>query len=143
MTRNLIYTLDFEERSEELEQDISFVPTESLRERYFGNYWEGKSNSHYNEIWQHDIDGDQDRSPGEEHFDDVETPEKVLNRAVSLLQEIESKYTNKLIILVSHGDTLQILQTGFVGVHPRRQRTLPHLNTAEVRHLSTTSKTGQ
>jgi hypothetical protein len=36
---------------------------------------------------------------------------------------------------VSHGDTLQILQAGFLRMSPSRHRSLPHLAPAEIRQL--------
>lgn len=41
------------------------------------------------------------------------------------------------VLLVSHGDVLQILQTYTGGTDPRLHRQLPHLNTGEVRQLAT------
>ena len=73
----------------------------------------------------------------------MELTESVLKRAMAVISEAEQKYQNKLVIMVAHGDVLQILQTAFMGVHPRKHRALPHMNTAELRHMSTTSKTGQ
>lgn len=40
------------------------------------------------------------------------------------------------VILVAHGDVLQILQTAFEGVDPREHRSLPHLPNAELRWLN-------
>ena len=39
------------------------------------------------------------------------------------------------ILLVSHGDTLQILQAGFLRMDPSSHRRLPHLDTAQIREL--------
>jgi hypothetical protein len=39
------------------------------------------------------------------------------------------------VALVSHGDTLQILQAAFAGVAPNLHRSLPHLKNCEVRPL--------
>jgi broad specificity phosphatase PhoE len=38
-------------------------------------------------------------------------------------------------VLVSHGDTLQILQAAFLRMSPTRHRSLPGLETAEIRRL--------
>jgi len=47
-----------------------------------------------------------------------------------------SSVCNTVIILVAHGDVLQILQTGFEKMDGSRHRThLPHLETAVPRHL--------
>ena len=39
------------------------------------------------------------------------------------------------ILLVSHGDTLQILEAGFLRMDPSAHRQLPHLDTAQIREL--------
>ena len=41
-----------------------------------------------------------------------------------------------MVVLVAHGDVLQILQTRFACVDPRTHRSLPHLETAPLRSLS-------
>ena len=40
-----------------------------------------------------------------------------------------------LVLLVAHGDVLQILQSGFAGRDPREHRSLAHLPTATLRAL--------
>jgi broad specificity phosphatase PhoE len=40
-----------------------------------------------------------------------------------------------MVVLVSHGDVLQILQTAFEGLDPSKHRSIPHLPTAELRQL--------
>jgi probable phosphoglycerate mutase len=48
----------------------------------------------------------------------------------------QSADTHKDILLVSHGDTLQILQTGLAKMSLTKHRELPHLETAEIRQLA-------
>ncbi len=43
---------------------------------------------------------------------------------------------NETILLVSHGDILQILQTAFAGIRSGLHRTLPHLETAQLKRLN-------
>lgn len=50
--------------------------------------------------------------------------------------DLESAYNDKDILLVSHGDASQVLQTGFQKVDPRQHRSLQHLETAEIRQLT-------
>ncbi len=103
--------------------------TPKLRERFFGT-WDGTSSSNYQNVWDDDI-YDADNSNNS-----VESIESVLNRVTKLIDELENMYTGKNIILVSHGDTLQILQTAFAGVAPSTHRSLAHLGTAEIRALN-------
>ena len=56
-------------------------------------------------------------------------------RFVSELEEHHADYEPALILLVSHGDLLQILQTGFERMDPRGHRALPHLDPCEVRQV--------
>jgi len=103
--------------------------TELLRERRFGD-WERTPNSNYARVWKLDKDD-------ANHTDDnVESVNSVLERATRLIVELEEKYSNKDILLISHGDTLQILQTGFQKVPPTEHRSLTHLETAEIRPVA-------
>jgi broad specificity phosphatase PhoE len=102
--------------------------TEALRERRFGD-WEGSSTSNYELVWAADkLDVD--------HSDNnVEPVSAVLGRATALIIELEATYSDSDILLVSHGDTLQILQTAFRKMSPAEHRSVPHLETAEIRRL--------
>ncbi len=99
-----------------------------LRERYFG-HWDGMSAEHYQGILQRDHITEQRADDG------VESPETVLQRGIKVLERLEQKYQDHVILLVSHGDILQILCTRFVGKSPRQHRSLPHHETAEIRWL--------
>jgi broad specificity phosphatase PhoE len=104
------------------------VIAEALRERRFGQ-WEGSTAGNYAHIWAAD-----QADPG--HADGgVEAAAAVLDRATAFVTELERRHRDRTILLVSHGDTLQILQAGFLGVDPSRHRSLPHLATAEIRRL--------
>lgn len=102
--------------------------TELLRERYFGN-WEKTHNSNYPIVWKHD------ESDADHTTDNVESPNSVQERATRLIIDLENNYTDRDILLVSHGDILQILQTGFQKISPTAHRSLIHLQTAEVRQV--------
>jgi len=54
----------------------------------------------------------------------------------SLINEIEKKHSNKKIILISHGDSLQILIAGFNNIPVNNHRQIKHLNYAEIRKLN-------
>jgi broad specificity phosphatase PhoE len=100
---------------------------EALRERSFG-HWEGSSTDHYARVWAAD-------EAGSDQADGVEPVEAVLGRTTALVADLERRYRGRHILLVSHGDSLQILQTGFLRMSPAAHRSLPGLQTAEIRRL--------
>lgn len=102
-----------------------------MRERFFGNY-EGKSNTNYDLVWI------EDAKDASHTIEGVESVVSVAARAQSLIDELEQKFENHVIVLVSHGDTLQIMQAQCFtqGKYTVSQhRSLPHLNTCELRNL--------
>lgn len=102
--------------------------TAALRERGFGD-WEGMGCENYATVWAADK-----TSP--DHADGhVEPVSAVLARATALITELEQRYSGRDILLVSHGDTLQILQTGFSRMNPGQHRELPHFEPAEIRRF--------
>jgi broad specificity phosphatase PhoE len=58
-----------------------------------------------------------------------------LDRATALIRDLEREHSGQVILLVSHGDTLQIMQAGFARMDAGEHRRLAHLATAEVRRL--------
>ncbi|MDC7223270.1 MAG: histidine phosphatase family protein [Spirochaetales bacterium] len=100
-----------------------------LRERFFGDY-DGKDNSHYERIWEKDVKN------GHNKEGNVESPEEVRHRVSRLVMELEERFHDRDIILVSHGDALQIGQTWFEQRDSREHRDLAHLETGEVRRLA-------
>ncbi len=102
---------------------------EKLRERFFGQL-DGQPDSRYGEVWLADA-----LDPTHCSFD-VESAESVVSRAVSLVLELESRYRRQVVLLVAHGDVLQLLQTAFRRVSPATHRELPALQVAEIRLLS-------
>jgi len=105
------------------------ILTPKLRERYFGN-WEKQHNRHYEDVWNDDL-----FDPNHKN-NEVESTAEVLDRTTNLINNLEEQFLGKKILLVSHGDALQILQTGFEKVDSSKHRSLPHLNVAEIRELS-------
>lgn len=101
----------------------------ALRERNFGDLEHGP-NSHYDAVWVYDSD-----NAAHTEFN-VESVHAVSNRATTAILKLEKLYQGRTILLVSHGDTLQILQTAFERVDPHRHRSLRHLQTAEIRRLT-------
>jgi glucosyl-3-phosphoglycerate phosphatase len=103
------------------------VIAEPLRERCFGD-WEGSPVINYARVWTAD-DG------GAGHDAKVEPATAVLDRTTALIVELDAQYSGRDILLVSHGDTLQILQAGFLRMAPAKHRSVPQLATAEIRPL--------
>jgi probable phosphoglycerate mutase len=100
----------------------------NLRERNFGK-WEKTGNENYSRVWE------DDKIDSSHKNNSVESTEEVLKRTTKLILELEQKFKDKNILLVSHGDALQILQTGFLKTSPSKHREVQHLNTAEIREL--------
>ena len=98
-----------------------------LCERNFGT-WELKPNSCYAEIWARDARN--------ESADGVEPVSNVEQRVTSLVARLDRIYSGQTILLVSHGDPLQILQSAFKKMAASMHRTIPHLETAEIRELT-------
>jgi probable phosphoglycerate mutase len=104
--------------------DVVIAP--ALRERCFGD-WEGTPTANYRKVWAADEAG--------HAADGVEPAFAVLDRVSAFIVDLEGRHSGRDILLVSHGDTLQILQAGFARMDPARHRRLPHLETAEIRRL--------
>ena len=101
---------------------------EALRERCFGA-WEGSATDNYARVWA------ADESDSPQAGDGVEPTTVVLDRTTALIVDLERRYSGRHILLVSHGDTLQILQAGFLRMSPASHRSLPALQIAEIRQL--------
>jgi len=109
-----------------IEGNIHF--DDRLRERWFGDF-ERTHNSNYQKVWDEDI-----KDATHKNFN-TESPQEVQERTVSLIDDLENKYKGKKILLVSHGDALQILQTAFLNKSAKEHRQLPHLHTGEIKEL--------
>jgi glucosyl-3-phosphoglycerate phosphatase len=131
----IIFSSDFARAKEtaEILRDIleadEVILTPKLRERFFGD-WENKSNKHYQDVWDDDVKDPKHTS------NSVESTSDVLDRTTRLIADLESKHAGKKIVLVSHGDALQILQTAFENVSSGEHRSLSHLETAEIREIT-------
>ncbi|KAF9182790.1 hypothetical protein BGZ51_004444 [Haplosporangium sp. Z 767] len=118
-----------------------------LRERFFGEFeMKTPSDDLYAQVWREDA-----LSPFHEKFQ-VESVAMVTKRMTDVIRlnetmdkerrrkaEDSSRTTEQQqswIIIVSHGDSLQILQTAMRGWSGDRHRQLEHLNTAEWRHVA-------
>lgn len=99
-----------------------------LRERNFGEL-ELSSDSGYEDVW-----GEDAVNPDSNHRG-VESVNEVMSRVTSVVTEYEDQYSKATILLVSHGDALQILQTAFARMEGSAHRQLDHLHTAQIRQL--------
>lgn len=133
-SKAILYSSDFKRTLETAEIFRTLYPGEviedtRLRERSFGKL-ELKSTDHYETIWEHDKNS-------EMHcFAECETLFDLKNRLLELIESIESTAQQRVIVLVSHGDCLQVLQTIFDGISARKHRTIPHLEPGELRQLN-------
>ncbi|CAA7042420.1 unnamed protein product [Microthlaspi erraticum] len=87
---------------------------EALRERYFGPTFELKSHDKYEEIWALDEKDPFQRPQGGESVDDV------VSRLTVAMELMEAEYQRCAILVVSHGDPLQMLQTIFHSAKQQR-----------------------
>ncbi|KAG8469008.1 hypothetical protein KFE25_007526 [Diacronema lutheri] len=105
---------------------------ERLRERRFGEF-DGRSVENYKRVWE------EDEADGSHTLFGVESVASVAARAGELLASLEASLPADrrpwLVLLVAHGDVLQILQAAALALEPRMHRTLVHLGTAELRKL--------
>jgi len=102
--------------------------TDYLRERNFGDF-EKKRDFNYKNVWELDKE-----NPDQKIYN-VESVNEVLNRMTFLIVQIEKKYKDKIILLISHGDPLQILATAFSNVLPSDHRNMNYLEPAEIREI--------
>ncbi|PKL41426.1 MAG: histidine phosphatase family protein [Spirochaetae bacterium HGW-Spirochaetae-1] len=130
----VIYTSDFARARETAElageffKVDTFVVTDLLRERFFGDY-DGREDRYYHSVWEIDS-----RSP-REYPAHIESPVRVKDRILRLIREIEHRRDGDVVLLVSHGDTLQILMAVLAGIPAPHHRSLPHLEKAEIREI--------
>eukprot|EP00850_Spirogloea_muscicola_P014728 SM000107S14094 [mRNA] locus=s107:309038:310568:- [translate_table: standard] len=91
------------------ENDTRLQVREELRERYFGPALELGLDEQYADVWA--MDG-KDPAWCPEGGESVTS---VARRILDLLQALEVEYQEQVILLVSHGDVLQILQAALAG----------------------------
>ncbi|MBM3206130.1 MAG: histidine phosphatase family protein [Candidatus Staskawiczbacteria bacterium] len=100
---------------------------ERLRERWFGSLDKSGTNN-YQKVWSNDSNNRQPEY-------NEESVENVKNRVVSLIDDLEKIYQQKKILLVSHGDVLQILETQFKNKSSNMHRSIKSLERGELREL--------
>lgn len=100
----------------------------SLRERFFGSL-DKSSHSHYPTVWTDDaLDAENNRLG-------VESPAEVLQRLSEFILETDSAYSGRTILLVSHGDPLNILLSSSGGSPLTSHMNNDSMKTAELRYL--------
>lgn len=130
----IIYSSDFLRAKEtaEIAKDILGTKkinfSKKLRERYFGKY-DRTSLDNLIGVWEHD------KKDANHKHNRVESPNKVIKRVLSLIKRLEKKYKGKKVLLVSHGDVLQMLHAYALGKPVGHHRQVSHLETAEIRNI--------
>ena len=105
-----------------------------LRERDFGTL-ELKSNSNYALVWELDARETDARETEAETAGNpwqAESVDAVLRRTAAAIRDLMANAHGDLLI-VSHGDPLQILLAGLEGRSPHEHRQLPPFQVAEIR----------
>lgn len=103
----------------EMQQEVG------LRERHFGEL-EGKADHHYPDVWAFD-------AKSAEHTQwQVEPVSRVAARMCAVLEALEQRFTNETVLVVSHGDPLQILLTALAGKPLTQHRDQPALLPASI-----------
>ncbi len=100
---------------------------ERLRERYFGE-WDGTSSQNYQRVWEEDQRDSSHNTWGVESFN------QVLERMTSFISDREEQFKNNIILIVSHGDPLQMLHSGFQRTNPIIYASCP-IQPAEIREF--------
>lgn len=100
-----------------------------LIERYFGGF-DGQNSCNYKKVWESDS---RQLPPDDKQ---VETVQQVLARLLKVIERIEYNLSGQSILLVSHGDPLQILATWFKWISPWQHRSLPAWDTAGIKKFN-------
>jgi broad specificity phosphatase PhoE len=130
----IIYTSDFKRAREtaEVARDVLKAKPvnleKKLRERGFGIF-EKTSSSNYAKVWAED-----EINPDSKRYGN-ESANELLTRVTSLIPELEKKYSEKNILLISHGDPLQLLNIGFMKRDASQHTKLKFFDNAEIREL--------
>ena len=90
----------------------SIIVEPALRERWFGEL-DNTDITNYNKVWPADL-----KDASCTNFN-VESVDQVCERLRVMILKLEATFSDKKIVLVSHADTLQILQTYLACADPR------------------------
>lgn len=107
-------------------KDVVLAP--ELRERGFGEL-EKKASPLIHEMWMLD-----EKNPAHKTFG-VESVLELQERVTRYVRSLEREYEGRNILLVSHGDPLQVLQVSAVHIDPAFHNRIPYIKNAEIRSL--------
>lgn len=105
---------------------ITLTNDARLRERNFAPF-EKMDDSSYTIVWEHDKQG--------LNYNGVESVLSVAERMMSVIFECERDFSGETILLVSHGDPLQILTAKASKIDPCKHRDIPHIDKGELKEL--------
>lgn len=110
------------------ELNIEIHPTESLREMGFG-VWEGMPLREIKKIYPESFKMWRNE-PEKVHIEGGETLDMIKQRQDKLIEELNKKYKNKHILLVSHSVTVRVMLLSFLESHVRNIYRIKQDNTA-------------
>lgn len=99
-----------------------------LGERSFGDL-EMKADIHYKQVWGYD------RGEAILSHNGVEELTDVIERTTSLISDLEHRYSNQTILLVSHADVILAMMAAFAGRTPAQQGMQGYPDTGEIGKL--------
>ncbi|HRN70551.1 MAG TPA: histidine phosphatase family protein [Candidatus Woesebacteria bacterium] len=94
-----------------LERKLVINTTKILRERYFGRY-EGKTFAEFSELQKEYFKKYEqltDHEKAKFKYPETESDEEIISRLILFLREITVAYSNKKILIVSHGGVMKAL----------------------------------
>ncbi|CAG8475150.1 15802_t:CDS:2 [Funneliformis caledonium] len=137
-TANILLTELLNNGRDEPYVDVTVHPEvivhDDLRERNFGIFELRSDHESYSKVWAID---ESITTPSNNEYKEigVESCEQVRSRMCDVIREIEQHSEllkeHLVVVFVSHGDSLQILQTAFENVEANLHRSLNHIGTAE------------
>ena len=110
------------------ELNLEIHPTESLREMGFG-VWEGMPLKEIEKIYP-DTFRMWREEPEKVHIEGGETLSMIKERQDKLIEELNKKYDNKHILLVSHSVTVRVMLLSFLDSHVKNIYRIKQDNTA-------------
>ena len=104
---------------------LNMQKEERVRERHFGEL-DGQTDSYYPEVWAFD-------AQSADHTQwQVEPVSRVAARMCAALDALEQRFEGETVLVVSHGDPLQILLTALAGKPLTQHREQPALLPASI-----------
>lgn len=132
--KTIIYSSDFLRAVEtanivkEVLHASQIIVEPKLRERFFGKF-EKTPAANYHLVWVEDNINPAQKRNG------VESVIEVQSRMTKLICLLEKKYCRRKILLISHGDPLQILEASFLRKKKMNHLLVPMPNKAEIREM--------